>query len=156
MQIGGVMGPVAQAVLTKGKAATDGRQFSWKQDDVITSPAVLKLLCKPVVSPINWNVFLVLVNWNQNSCWRDWVCRLDLYWVIFTWWLTLSLSLGVMWNHDHRLYLYNLYPCAAPTCVVLLQAAHTFCVSVLCVHYFSMTITFLCACTRVCVYPRSS
>ena len=25
-------------------------------------------------------------------------------------------------------------PCAAPTCVVLLQAAHTFCVSVLYVH----------------------
>ena len=40
--------------------------------------------------------------------------------------------LGVTWNHDHR----NIYlcPCAAPACVVLLQAAHTFCVSVLYVH----------------------
>ena len=35
--------------------------------------------------------------------------------------------LGVTWNHDHR-YIY-FSPCAAPTCVVLLQAAHTFCVS---------------------------
>ena len=41
--------------------------------------------------------------------------------------------LGVTSNHDHR-YNYYIYPCAAPTCVVLLQAAHTFCVSVLYVH----------------------
>ena len=32
---------------------------------------------------------------------------------------------------DMNIYI---YPCAAPTCVVLLQAAHTFCVSVLYVH----------------------
>ena len=38
--------------------------------------------------------------------------------------------LGVTWNHDRR-YTY-ISPCAAPTCVLLLQAAHTFCVCTLC------------------------
>ena len=36
-------------------------------------------------------------------------------------------------DHRYNIYIY-LCPCAAPTCAVLLQAAHTFCVSVLYVH----------------------
>ena len=65
--------------------------------------------------------------------------------------------LRVTWNHDHRcLYL---FPCAVPTCVVLLHAAHTFCVSVLYVHVvFDDKHVLNLMCMRVCiyVYPRSS
>ena len=39
--------------------------------------------------------------------------------------------LGVTWNHDHR---YISLHVLLPTCVVLLQAAHSFCVSMLYVH----------------------
>ena len=63
--------------------------------------------------------------------------------------------LGVTWNHNH-IYI---YPCAAPTCVVLLQAAHTFCVSVLYVHVvFDDKHVLNLMCVRACiyVYPRSS
>ena len=50
-------------------------------------------------------------------------------------------------------------PCAAPTCVVLLQAAHTFCVSVFYVHVvFDDKHVLNLMCVRACiyVYPRSS
>ena len=56
---------------------------------------------------------------------------------------------------DHLQYI---YPCAAQNCVVLLQAAHTFCVSVLCVHVVfddkhALNLMWVRAC--IYVYPRS-
>ena len=46
-----------------------------------------------------------------------------------------------------------LCPCAAPTCVVLLQAAHTFCVSVLYVHVvFDDKHVLNLMCVRACIY----
>ncbi len=70
----------------------------------------------------------------------------------------LSLLGGVTWNHDHRLYIY-ICPCAAPTCVVLLQAAQTFCVSVLYVHVVfddKHVLSLMCVHACIYVYPRSS
>ena len=52
-----------------------------------------------------------------------------------------------------------IYPCAAPTCVVLLRAAHTFCVYVLYVHVvFDDKHVLNIMSVRACiyVYPRSS
>ena len=44
-------------------------------------------------------------------------------------------------------------PCAAPTCVVLLQAAHTFCVSVLYVHVvFDDKHVLNLMCVHACIY----
>ena len=57
------------------------------------------------------------------------------------------------------IYIYIYIPCAALTCVVLLQAAHTFCVSVLYVHVvFDDKHVLNLMCVRACiyVYPRSS
>ena len=56
------------------------------------------------------------------------------------------------------IYVY-ICPCAAPACVVLLQAAHTFCVSVFYVHVvFDDKHVLNIMCVRACiyVYPRSS
>ena len=50
-------------------------------------------------------------------------------------------------------------PCAAPTCVVLLQAAHTFCVFVLYVHVVlgdKHVLNLMCLHACIYVYPRSS
>ena len=61
------------------------------------------------------------------------------------------------WHETMIIYIY--IPCAALTCVVLLQAAHTFCVSVLYVHVvFDDKHVLNLMCMRVCiyVYPRSS
>ena len=47
-----------------------------------------------------------------------------------------------------------IYPCAAPTCVVLLQAAHTFCVSVLYVHVVfddKHVLNLMCVCACMCL-----
>ena len=65
---------------------------------------------------------------------------------------------------QHRLeqhmdrYIY-ICPCAAPTCVVLLQAAHTFCVSVLYVHVVfddKHVLNLMCVHACIYVYSRSS
>ena len=48
---------------------------------------------------------------------------------------------------------------AAPTCVVLLQAAHTFCVSVLYLHVVfddKHVLSLMCVHACIYVYPRSS
>ena len=51
------------------------------------------------------------------------------------------------------IYIY-IYPCAAPTCVVLLQAAHTLCLcSVLCMLFLMTNMSLiLCACARVYMF----
>ena len=48
-------------------------------------------------------------------------------------------------------------PCAAPTCVVLLQAAHTFCVSVLYLHVVfddKHVLSLMCVHACIYMYPR--
>ena len=67
----------------------------------------------------------------------------------------LSLFKGVSWNHGHRyILIYITLHVLLPTCVVLIQAAHTFCVSVLCVHVvFDDKHVLMCVHACVCLPP---
>ena len=113
----------------------------FKSSLVYSGPALWNSLPSELRLPVSPSVFkkhltlhmlsLFFLTWNHDHIYMK---RISL--LFFT------------WNHDH-IYI---YPCAAPTCVVLLQAAHTFCVSVLYVHVVfddKQMFLILCACARV-------